>query len=114
MASQLTLQDMHPLAVQVTVVPGSVVEVPSTVKVVDLGSPDAAASRRVRVGIDDLGRGRLQAFNGRSMRELEVRPLGRDEVVVAIEPRDLRITAAGVADGVGVGGSRAEEAEEPQ
>lgn len=93
----LTLQGVHALVVQVVCVASCVVEIPRSIEVVDFRSPNAAAAIGSGVLVDDLRCCGLQALDGGGTRKLEVGPLSRDQVVVAIKPRDLWVTLLGVS-----------------
>lgn len=91
---------MRSLVVQVLSSSRGVVEIPSSIEIVQLRCPDAAASQRVGIRVDYLGLGRLEPLDGLSTRELEVLPFRRDEVIVPIEVGHLGVTTTRVSDRV--------------
>lgn len=82
----LAFENVHALVIQVVSVASCVIEVPGPIEVVDLWSPYAAASVGCRVLVDDPWSCSLEALNCGRTRELEVGPLSRNQVIVAIKP----------------------------
>lgn len=103
---------MGPLVVQVgrAGIACGIIKISISIKEVKFRSPDIAAPRRVRVGINYLRLSCLQPLDGLRTSKLQVVPLCRDEIVPATGVDHLGIASAGAPDRIRKGAHEAKEA----
>lgn len=84
----LTFENMNTLDVKICSLAGGIVDVPFSIKVVDLRSPDVATSWALGSGVNHFLRSSLQAIESGRSTNLNILPRCGEEVVVSSRPHN--------------------------